>query len=128
MQLGVKSGTSNVAIYAETGRTSLYIRCKLKCIKYVMRLLVCNLDNNTIVKTIFNILIELENPGFNNWVTKVRSTLEELNVLYLLELDNISAQESEKVLNKIKSEMFNSFEEESIRKLENFSVLNICKF
>ena len=45
------------------------------------KLRLCNLGNSTIVKNKFNILIELENLGFNNWVTKVRSTLEEFNVL-----------------------------------------------
>ena len=44
-------------------------------------------------------------------------------VLYLLDLDNIKAHEGEKVLNKIKSEIFNRFEEGAVRNLQHFPVL-----
>ena len=56
MLLGVKSSTSAVALYAETGRFPVYLRFKITVVKYIKITVVQNMEEGKIVKTVFNML------------------------------------------------------------------------
>ena len=74
MMLGVKNNTATVAIYAETGRFPLYLRQKIRIIKYWIRLE--RLNDDGIVKMVFNMLKKLDDLGYKSWYSKVKKILE----------------------------------------------------
>ena len=62
MLLGVKNNTATISIYAEVGRTPLYIRFKIYIITYCVR--VCKLQDSMLLKKAY-LMKELDNLGFS---------------------------------------------------------------
>ena len=71
--LGVRTQTSTLAIYADTGRFPLHLRQKFRMIKYWLHIL--KLHENNVVKSAYNTLLDLHNFGQNNWCTVVAEIL-----------------------------------------------------
>ena len=71
--LGVNKSTCNLAVRGELARYPLIIRQKVQCIKYWSRILT-SIDGS-LVKCVYNILLDLHNGGFKNWVTNVHNIL-----------------------------------------------------
>ena len=72
--LGVKTQTSTLAIYGETGRLPLLIRQQIRVVKFWVRIL--KLPENHMVKSAYNCLFELDMVGHNNWCSLVRHLLD----------------------------------------------------
>ena len=121
MILGVKSSTANLAIYAETGRFPLYLRCRIRILKYVLRLI--NMNNNSIVKKVFMELKYLDGLGFKNWYTNVRNIFEECNLNSILDRDYVTQADVEKYVNTAKVEMNSRFEMDCMAGLSEKPVL-----
>ena len=77
--LMVKDSTSSVAVYAETGRTKLIIRQKIRSVKFWFRLEL--MQNCKLVKKAYLSLKDLDNAGYLTWISNIRNILKE-NGLY----------------------------------------------
>ena len=88
MLLGVKNSTATMAIYADVRRTPLYIRFKIYIIKYWLH--VCQLQDSMLIKLIMK---ELDNLGFNTWVTNVRNILAECHASHYIYKECIRREE-----------------------------------
>ena len=117
--IGVKFGTTNSAIYAETGRLPYYLRVKIKTLKYFLRL--CNARPGSIYKKVFDMLKNLANLGFNNWASGIRKLLEEHNLSHLWENDVV--RDSEGILSQFKIDLHNSFMRKCLEDLHRFPIL-----
>ena len=63
--LGVRTQTTNDAVYAETGRVPINIRLQVKALKYWLRIL--KLPDEHLVKQAYNTLRYLDSLGQLNW-------------------------------------------------------------
>ena len=72
--LGVRRKTPTPAIYEDTGRFPLIIRQHIKAVKYWCRIL--KLSPSHPVRNAYNMLLELDDIGFTNWCSRIRSVLE----------------------------------------------------
>ena len=72
--LNVSVHCSNATLYAETGRSPLYITLKIRSLKYWFKLL--KLDNSRICKQAYESLLLLSEEGKENWVTQIKQLLE----------------------------------------------------
>jgi hypothetical protein len=75
MILGVRCNTSTLALYGDTGRFPLSLRIKVKQIKYWVR--VVKMCDNTIVKQVYNMMLQLDNLNCITWCSTIRKTLYE---------------------------------------------------
>ena len=119
MLLGVKSSTCNIAVYCETGRYPIQIRHKLRLLKYWCRL--TRLDDNKVVKTIFLYLKSLSQQGFKTWASKLYSLLESHNLEHVYEMDSISKEYENVIVNQVKHELYSEFEKKCILQLYEYS-------
>ena len=71
--LGVKKYTSNLGVYGELGKTSLFIRRKLKIISFRLRLKSSN--ENPLLSEMYNYL--LSNNGDVPWICEIKKILKE---------------------------------------------------
>ncbi len=78
--LGVKLSTSNVGVYGELCRYPLYINRHIRMIKYWFKLVN---TQNCILKVIYNSALLDCTSGLNNWVTKVKSLLDNMGFSYI---------------------------------------------
>ena len=76
MSLSVNSNTSTLAVYGDTGRHNLFVRQCSKAIKYWSRIV--QMKNDSLVKMVYDGLLDLDNAGFNNWCTNIRICLCDL--------------------------------------------------
>ena len=67
--LGVKNGTSTVALLGETGRFPILFHQHIRLIKYWIRLV--QMKSNTIAKKAFICNLTLSNAGYDTWLSKV---------------------------------------------------------
>jgi hypothetical protein len=75
MILKVKSSTSTLALYGDTGRFPLSLRLKVKQVKYWVRLV--QLPDNAIVKQIYNTMVQLDSLNYKTWCSNVKNLLYE---------------------------------------------------
>lgn len=78
--LGVKTTTSTLAIYGELGRYPLYINRHTRLIKYWAKV-ICS--ENVIVKTLYDVLLEDNENGSDNWCGNVKKLLEKSGFNYV---------------------------------------------
>ena len=71
--LGVHKNASNLAIYGETGRYPLIVRQKVKALKYWAK--VVSQPESSIIKKVYNTLLNLSNGGLKNWVSNIELML-----------------------------------------------------
>jgi hypothetical protein len=121
MILGVKSSTATGAVYAETGRTPISIRHKLKTVKYWMRL--TRLNNAMIVKQVYHMLRELTEVGFSTWVTNVKELLCKHNMSHFYELDYISREDEVFYLQELKFSLYEDFADKCMESLPSYPSL-----
>ena len=76
--LSVKGSTPNAAVYGELGVYPLHLELLASCFKYFHRLQAMN--NQTLVKKVFNELSRLDNLSFPTWVSKVREKAAEFDL------------------------------------------------
>ena len=106
--LGVRPQTPTAAVYGDLGRFPLNIRLNLCCIKYWLKL--CNKDNTSIVKKVYNMLLTLHNMGLtkHNWVSGIFKILKQCNLLRLSDQNSFTRSEIKNALeiakNHLKSE------------------------
>ena len=105
MMLSVHSNTSSLAVYGDTGRHCLFIRHKLKAIKYWVRIV--QMKDDSLVKIVYNMLCSLDDAGFTNWVTNIRKCLIESGSQHVWENQICDTAN----VKSIKVNMMNKFEE-----------------
>ena len=76
MSLSVNSNASSLAVYGDTGRYSLLVRQSSKAIKYWARIV--QMKNDSLVKMVYDGLLDLDNAGFSNWCSNIRNCLCDL--------------------------------------------------
>ena len=76
--LNVRRQTPTVAVYAETGRFPLRLRQQLTTVNYWARL--TNLPNQDVLNKCLKIQEKLHNAGQNNWYSKMRKVMTEVNL------------------------------------------------
>jgi hypothetical protein len=108
MLLSVKSSTCTYAVLGDLGRFPLAIRSKICIVKFWIRLQ--RLENSSIAKRIFNMLNNLNNLGFNNWVSQVHKILYDHNMDMYLD-ENFSFDDYNEVLciNALKDKMYTNY-------------------
>ena len=74
--LGVKSQTSSLAIYGDTGRFPLVMRQQDRAIKLWSRLKYSR--DNKPINNVFHELEKLQNLGHKTWLTKIKNSLGEM--------------------------------------------------
>ena len=79
--LGVKTQTSTVAVYAETGRFPLVLRQYLQMLKYWLR--ISNLPVENAVREAYDAQVALFNDSFPSWCDKI------LNILSQIEMNHV---------------------------------------
>jgi hypothetical protein len=121
MLLGVKNSTTTMAVYAELGRMPVYIRFKIRIIKYWLRL--CQLPDSMLVKKAYLMLKELDNLGFNTWVTIVRQILAECNVGHYINNDCITKEDEVIYVKEVKEFLYSTFQKECMESLNSFPIL-----
>ena len=82
MVLGVKQSTCNAAVYGELGRYRLYINRYVLMIKYFFKVIK---SENILIKTIYKTMLNDMSFGKANWLSRVKSLLEENGFLYIWE-------------------------------------------
>ena len=75
--LGVKSTTPNLIVHGECGRTPPSVAIEISTIKFWHRLK--RMNDNCLVKQVYNELAFLDSMGFGTWVTSVYELLRNLN-------------------------------------------------
>lgn len=73
MMLGVANNTSNLATYGETGRFPLFLRQKIKVLKYWHR--VVSKPKDSLVYIVYQLLVDLHNSGFKSWASEIYELL-----------------------------------------------------
>ena len=78
--LGVRSNTSNLIVYGETGQIAPHVSCIYNSITYFNRVLY--MDDNTLVKQVFNELAHLHECGFqnHNWFSNARVLVDKYQI------------------------------------------------
>ena len=125
MMLGVKNNTATVAIYAETGRFPLYLRQKVRIVKYWIRLE--RLKDNTIVKTVFNMLKKLDNLGYKTWFSNVRNILEACGQEQYILVSPLNIHQENACILAVKEFFYGNFINECISAFTSFPVLRTYK-
>ena len=87
--LGVRKQTPTPAIYGDTGRFPLIIRQHINTVKYWCRIL--KFSQSHPVRNAYNMLLELDDIGFTNWCSRIRSVLERTGLDQIWESQNIGA-------------------------------------
>ena len=72
-QLGVGSTTPTVAVLGECASFPMYIKCYVNVIKYWLKIL--STDDDTLLRSCYNMLVEHANAGRKNWASDVRNLL-----------------------------------------------------
>jgi len=72
-QLGVGSKTPIPALLAECGQLPIYITCKVKVIKYWLKII--SSPDTSLVKACYEMMYRLSSNGRINWATKVKNLL-----------------------------------------------------
>ena len=86
-QLGVGSRTPIPAVIGECGMVGVHIDCKLKCLKYWIRLISQPQDN--LLRACYNMLFLHCNAGRKNWASQVKNMLYEFGFGYIWELQAV---------------------------------------
>ena len=76
--LGVKSQTSNLAVFGETGRCPIMVRQEKLVIGYWLKLM--NICPNNPLKLVYNELHQLSTEGYTTWCTHVGSLLKSVGM------------------------------------------------
>ena len=108
--LRVKSTTSNVISWGETGLIPMSIKSHINVLTYFVRLR--DLPNSMVVRKVFSELKMLHECGFCNWYSKVM----ELSRRYDIDIENISYKDAKCVF-KIK--IINDFKQNWLKQLNN---------
>ena len=125
MTLGVKKSTATAAVYSETGRFPLYLRQKVRIVKYWIRLE--RLGDDSVVKVVFDMLKHLDSLGHKNWFSNVRNILESCSLEKYLEkppMDTICANEC---ILELKEVIFGNFMKECMNSFQTFPILRTYK-
>ena len=88
--LEVKQSTCTAAVYGELGRYPLYINRHVMLVKYWFKLLN---SENILLSTIYDVMTKDLIDGKINWLTKIKSLLQENGFLYVWEHPNAINQE-----------------------------------
>jgi hypothetical protein len=108
MLLGVKNSTCTQAVLGETGRFPIALRHKVRIVKYWIRLQ--RLEPDSIVKKAFNMLNNLHELGFRNWVSQVHEILYEFNMENFLEEGrNVDYEYETSCVNLLKDRCYSHF-------------------
>ena len=102
--LGVKQSTCTAAVYGELGRYPLYINRHVMLVKYWFKLLN---SGNILLSTIYDVMTKDLIDGKTNWLTKIKSLLQENEFLYVWEHPNAINQEQ--FIVSFKQRLINSY-------------------
>ena len=80
--LGVKMSTCNVMVYGEFGQIPL--SCDLLCNSFIYYHRLLNMPSGSLVKYVFDEMIQLNAVGYSSWVTKV----EKMALLYNIDFES----------------------------------------
>lgn len=127
--LGVKSQTSNLAVYGETGRSPLILRQQEMLIKYWLRLL--TIDKEHLLSVVYRELCALDVAGHITWVKNVRELLSSsgMGELWLYQ-DGIQSKYSSSLYYQVKSTLhsnYKSFWESEINDSTKHPILRTYK-
>ena len=86
-QLGVGSRSTIPAVLGECGKFSVHTECKIKCVKYWIKLL--SQPANTLLKSCYDMLLTHCNAGRTNWASQMRDMLYKYGFGYFWELQYI---------------------------------------
>jgi hypothetical protein len=129
MLLGVKQSTASCAILAETGRYPLYIRSRLKVLKFYFRIVLLN--NYSVVKNVFLQLQMLDRLGFvkNNWVSSVKNIFIKLDLVHYYEMINPPKGVVDKCMEEARTKLNDDYSKLCLEDISNMPVLRTyCKF
>ena len=82
-QLGVGTKTPTPAVLGECGVFSVHTECKIKCIKYWLKLL--SQPQDSLLRSCYNMLYTQCNQGRLNWATSIRTLLYSYGFGYIWE-------------------------------------------
>lgn len=100
--MGVKTQTSSLTVYGETGRYPLELRQKEMAVKYWVRLI--QLNDNDPLKHIYKELLRVHISGGNTWCKTVMSVLHSIDHINLWEahIDGVETISVKPLLSKLK--------------------------
>ena len=120
--LRVKDSTCTVAVYAETGRSPLWIRQKVRVVKYWLRL--AQLNDCKLIKQAYLAMKNLDDIGYVTWLGNVRSILQKCNLeQYYVDVDSLTKEDVSECINQLKLCLYSRFEEDCIDDLRKMPVL-----
>jgi hypothetical protein len=118
----VKINTCNVAVYGELGRYPLYINRFVKIIKYWFKIL---RNENIIMQNVYKQALNDCNKGYTNWVSNVKSMLNNFGFGYVFENPNVVQVNS--FISEFKCRLVDNFKQEWYGKMNNSTVLDMYK-
>jgi len=124
--LGVSIRTPNKMVYGDLQRFPLYVNSSLRVMKYWIRLL--SMNENRLPKQTYNMLLSLDENGWNCWVTQVKMFLFKYGFQYVWHCQN--AQVANSVLPYIRQRLIDTFVQEwdyCIRSSERFKIYRNLK-
>ena len=99
----------------------LYITLKNYIIKYWLR--VCQLQDSMLVKKAYLMIKELDNLGFNIWVTNVRKILTQCKVSHYIYKGCISREDEANCIKEVKEYMYAKFQKDCMQCLQSYPIL-----
>lgn len=111
--LRVKTSSSTLAIYSDTGRFPVYLKQQVQALKYWYR--VMSLDNEHMVKKAYNSLYESHCLGQNNWCSHIKALLYDHNHQSNWDNQIINIQD----VNVIKEKIYKKFMDNCLNQINN---------
>ena len=90
--LGVRRQTSSLTVYGDTGQFPIIVLQQISILKYWCHIL--SLRPESVVRRVYNTLIQLDRLGKQNWVSQVKSLLTESQLFYCCKTQRIHCTKS----------------------------------
>lgn len=120
--LGVRSQTSNNAVYGEVGRVPLSVIRKIRILKFWFKIV--NNPDSLLSKVFYD---QIVNNYTNSWASQVETLLNDLGFSYLWNANTVSNLQLSRVIERVYDQFYRSWFE-SLRtssKLSTYSKINL---
>ena len=87
-QLGVGSKTPIPAVLGECGMVGIYVECKIKSLKYWIKILAQ--PHDSLLRACYTMLFQQCNAGRKNWASQMKNMLYEMGFGYIWELQEVN--------------------------------------